>query len=236
MLVCLQAAATPDYTLLDEVLLANVRNGYVDYDGIAADPRFAKFVGQLGEAPGDLSAPGAALAYDINAYNAFAIDGVLKGNSPVTKRKRARFFTGVEFKLGGTELTLDQLATTRVHAAGDARSHFALACGSISCPRLWNRAYRPENLDKQLDDAARRFVNDSTRNRYDIAQRTAFVAPLFTEHQADFEKAAGTLPAYLARYVSEPASRAALREGRLAIKPLAHEWDLNGRYDGEARN
>ena len=31
------AAATPDYALLDEVLLQNVRNGYVDYDGDLED-------------------------------------------------------------------------------------------------------------------------------------------------------------------------------------------------------
>jgi hypothetical protein len=226
------AAVVPDYDLLDSVLLANVRNGYVDYDGIAADPRFSEFVRQLGEPPDDIDTPAAALAYDINAYNAFAISGILQGYSPATPRGRSRFFRRLEFRLAGTEVTLEEIQQQRIRPAGDLRSHFVLVCPSLSCPRLFNRAFRPETLDAQLDEAARRFVNDPTRNRYDIVQRTAFVSSIFEWYRADFEAAAGSLPAWLARYVDEPASRAALLEGRLAIRHLPYDWDLNGRYEG----
>ena len=49
-LPALARGATPDYAAWDEVLLQNVRNGYVDYDGIRANPKFAAFVGELGQA------------------------------------------------------------------------------------------------------------------------------------------------------------------------------------------
>jgi hypothetical protein len=230
------AATTPDYALLDAVLLANVRNGYVDYDGIAGNPKFAEFIRQLGLPPDHGDAPGAALAYEINAYNAFAIDGILQGYSPATRRGRARYFKKLRFRLAGAEVTLDQLEQGRIRTAGDVRSHFAIACASLSCPRLPNRAFRPETLDAQLDDAARRFVNDATRNLYDIAQRTAFVSAIFERYEEEFTGAAGSVPAWLARYVEEPASRAALLEGRLSIRHLPYDWELNGRFEGPPRD
>ena len=81
-------AAAADYRLLDQVLLQNVRDGYVDYDGIRADPRFGQFLGQLGQKSDDGPAGQPAspeqqredqLALFINAYNAFNIDASLDG-------------------------------------------------------------------------------------------------------------------------------------------------------------
>ncbi|GMW06032.1 MAG: DUF547 domain-containing protein [Gammaproteobacteria bacterium] len=223
----------PDYSGWDQLLLQNVRDGYVDYDGIRADPQFDAFIAALARAPGEFGSPAEELAYYINAYNAFAIRGILDGYSPDTRFGRFRFFKTRTYRLAGENITLDELEHQRIRPMGDARSHFAISCASISCPRLLNRAYLPETLDAQLDDAARRFVNDITRNDFDIAQRTAFVSPIFDWFHEDFEHAAGTLPEFLARYTEEPAARAALLEGRLAIRHLPYDWDLNGHYSGE---
>lgn len=223
------AAAAPDYGLLEEVLLQNVRNGYVDYDGIAAQPKFARFVAELETAPPP-AGRNAALAYYVNAYNALAIQGVLQGPAPATASSLRRLATSTRFILGGEKLTLGDIEKQRLLPLAEPRTHFALACAALACARLSSHAYLAETLDAQLDEAARRFVNDVTRNRFDIAQRTAFVSPLFAAHRAEFEAAAGSLPAWLARYVDEPASRAALLEGRLALRYLDPDWELNGGY------
>jgi hypothetical protein len=225
-------AATPDYALWDEVLLHNVRNGYVDYDGIRADPKFETFIGQLADDPGAFPSPAAELAYLVNAYNALAVRGILEGYSPATRFGRFRYFKTVRHDLAGGKITLEKLEHERIRTKGDPRIHFAIVCASISCPRLLNHAYLPETLDAQLDEAARGFVNDATRNRFDIAQRTAFVSQIFEWFRADFEAVTGSVPAYLARYAEEPAARAALREGRLALRSLPYDWELNGRYAG----
>jgi hypothetical protein len=220
-------AAAPDYALLDQVLVENVRNGYVDYDGIAANPRFATFLGQLGTAdlPDDRNQ---RIALLVNAYNAFAISGILQGYSPATRFGRSRYFKRLDFRLAGAEVTLDELEHQRLRPLGDPRIHFAIVCASLSCPRLANRAYRAETLDAQLDDAARRFVNDVTRNNFDVAQKTAFLSSIFDWFHEDFERAAGSVPKYVERYVEDPAIRAALREGRLAVRHLDYDWELNG--------
>lgn len=226
------AAAAPDYGLLDAVLLANVRNGYVDYDGIAADPRFAAFIGQLAQ-PADVPGDRAdQLAYLINAYNAFAIQGILQGYSPATRFGRYRYFKWLDFRLDGAEVTLDEIEHRRIRPLGEARAHFAIVCASLSCPRLGNRAYLPGTLEEQLEQAARRFINDPARNRLDIGQKTAFVSAIFDWFAGDFQQAAGSVPAYLARYADDPAGRAALLEGRLAVTFLPYDWGLNGRFAG----
>lgn len=229
------AQATPDYRLLDQVLLQNVRDGYVDYDGIRVDPRFEQFIGQLGEpAPADAQAPEEQLALLINAYNAFAIKGILGGYTPATRFGRYRYFKRVKYRLQGQSVTLEDLEQKHIRPLGEPRIHFAIVCASISCPRLSNRAYVPATLDAQLDQAAERFTNDMTRNRFDVAERAAFLSPIFDWFQPDFAKAAGSVPAYLARYAGDGAVRAALLDGRLEIHYLPYDWDLNGRFTGAA--
>jgi hypothetical protein len=226
-------AAAPDYAILEEALLQNVRNGYVDYDGLAANPKFAAFVAGLGTATAPTER-GEALAFYINAYNALAIQGILEGYSPDSFFGRRRYFGSVKFPLAGARVTLEEIEKERLRPMGDPRIHFAIVCGSLSCPRLSNHAYLPATVDAQLDAAARRFVNDVTRNRFDIPQKTAFVSRIFDWYRGEFEAAAGGVPAYLARYVDEPATRATLLEGRLAVRYLEYDWALNGRFSGDA--
>jgi hypothetical protein len=228
------AVGAPDYKLFDDVLLYNVRNGYVDYDGIRAHPKFAEFLRQLGE-PGTLpESREETLALYINAYNAFAIQGILDGYSPATRLSRHRYFKSREYPLLGADITLDALEHQRLRPLGDPRIHFAIVCASISCPRLASRAYFPDQIDTQLDAAARRFVNDITRNRFDVAQKTAFLSQIFDWFEEDFAINAGAVPKYIAQFVDDNAVRAALLDGRLGIRHLPYDWDLNGRYAAAA--
>ncbi|MFO1355190.1 MAG: DUF547 domain-containing protein [Gammaproteobacteria bacterium] len=221
-------AAAPDYAPLEEALLQNVRDGYVDYDGLAASPQFARFIDGLATTaiPADHDA---ALAHYLNAYNALAIRGILQGESPASAAGRRRFFDSRKFTLDGRAVTLGEIGQ-RLRALGDLRAWFAMSCAALSCPRLASHAYQPATLDAQLDAAVRGFVNDITRNRLDIAQKTAFLSALFDWHRADFTAAAGGVSAWLERYLADPASRAALREGWLELRYLDFDWDLNGRY------
>ena len=86
-------AAGPDYIDFDAVLLRNVDRGFVDYAGIAADPAFGRFVASLEEIrPEDAADSRARGALLINAYNAFAIRGILDGYSPASWLGRYGFF------------------------------------------------------------------------------------------------------------------------------------------------
>ena len=238
-LVALCGAATanvPDFGVYDELLLQNVRNGFVNYDGLANDARFGEFVRQIGaSAPEVLDGPDNGLAFYINAYNALAIQGVLDGGSPERKRSRRRFFERQTFQVLGEAVTLEALEKERILPLGDARVRFAIACAAMSCPRLSSRAYRPDNINVQLHDAAHRFINDPTRNRFDLDRRIAFVSMIFDWYAEDFVKAGGSLQKYLARFVADAEVQEALRAEEFEMRYVEHDWGLNGYYS-RARN
>lgn len=240
LLLCLASlslpAALPATADLDAVLLRNVRHGFVDYDGIRADPAFTRYVSGLTHArPDDLEDRNTQLAFLINAYNALAIQGILNGHSPATAFGRHRYFKRQQYQLLGNEFTLDRLEKDQLQPLGEPRVHFAIVCASLSCPRLASHAWSAAELDARLEAATRDFANDSTRNRYDVARRIAFVSSIFDWYQADFSQAAGSVQKYLARYVSDPAAAALLAQDGFDIRYVDHDWDLNGVYRGKPR-
>ncbi len=231
LLLCPSApqAALPAYDELENVLVRNVRNGVVDYDGIRADPAFGRFVRGLGTAgPGDLGSDEQALAFYINAYNALVIQGILDGHSPASFWGRRRLFRRDDHQLLGNPISLHDLEQQKLADRGEPRVHFALVCAALSCPRLSPEAYRPDQLEAQLEAAARDFANDGTRNRYDVARKVAWLSPVYRENRATFEAAAGSVQKYLARYVADPAAAALLLQDGFRLEYTARDWALNG--------
>lgn len=221
------AVLTPDYELLDGALLRNVRNGVVDYAGLREDPAFGQFLDQLAVAddPGPEQRE-ERLALLINAYNALTLASVLDGQSMGTARQRRAFQRKPQPLMRG-EISLAELQA-RLSGAEEPRAAFALACAAVACPRLASRAYRPELLEQQLDAAARRFINDGTRNRFDAEYRTAFLALLWQEQAARYAGTDGTPADFLAGYVDEQELAASLRAGGWDFRYPPPDWLLNG--------
>ena len=222
-------AAVPGYGDFDAVLLRNVERGFVDYAGIAADPAFARFMVSLEETrPEEAADSRARSALLINAYNAFAIQGILDGYSPSSRLGRYSYFKRREYQLMGEPVTLHELESRQLMPLGDPRIHFAIVCASISCPRLASRAYVPDQLEKQLDVAAHSFINDSTRNRYDLQRRIAFVSRIFDWYRDDFAATSGSVQRYIATHVNDPAVAALLATDGFELRFVPYDWELNG--------
>lgn len=234
VLACLAAApvlARPDYAMFDDLLLSHVHDGFVDYDGIALDPRLDDFIDQLAvTAPKDLASPAEQKAFYINAYNAIAIRGILDGKSPDSMFGRSRFFKRMRFDVLGEPMSLEDIEHGRLRPMGDARIHFAIVCASLSCPRLSSHAYLPATLDAQLDAATEQFLNDPTRNVFDSNRRVAYVSKIFDWFAEDFVANAGSLQSYMARYVTDQASARVLRADNFDVNYRDYDWSLNGRF------
>lgn len=214
-----------DYDAWDELLRAHVKEGFVDYAAFAASAEFTEFRRALRRVRFTRATTAdQRLAFWMNGYNASAIAGILSGGSPVTTLGRARFFLRDYHAVGGEEITLWDLEHERIRPVGDPRIHFAIVCASASCPRLASEAFVPERLDEQLDVLTRAFINDPTRNQYDLHSGMARLSQIFEWYEEDF----GNVPHYLARYVTDPEVAAALREGRLEIEYFPYDWSLNG--------
>lgn len=218
-----------DYSDWDAVLRRHVHDGLVDYAGLAAEPGFGAFVDQLRRSrmTRDTSRE-ERLAFYLNAYNAAAIDGILRGGSPETLLGRRKFFWRTYHAIGSEEITLTELEDGRIRPFGDARIHFVLVCASASCPELASEALVPRRLDTQLEKATRRFVNDPTRNRFDREARVAELSRIFEWYRGDFEAASGSVESYVARYLDDPELARALRRGDYEVRWLDYDWSLNG--------
>ena len=213
----------------DAVLREHVLDGRVDYPAIARDARFGMYLHQLDRIdPTGYRNEYEALAFWINAYNALAIQGILAGDSPLTTTGKYRYFIGRKFRIGGAEINLWGLEHQILIPRGEPRIHFAIVCASASCPVLRSEAFVAERLDAQLDDAARQFINDTRRNRFDRNARTAQVSMIFHWYRDEFDRAAGSLTRYLARYVNDPALGHALSSEEFVIEFLPYDWSLNG--------
>ncbi len=220
--------AALDSEAWDALLRAHVDEGVVDYPALAGRLELAGYLDAVAGVGLDGATPEERLAFLINAYNAFAIAGILGGGSPATLYGRYRFFWRTRWPVAGEEITLWDLEHERIRPLGEARIHFALVCASASCPLLASEAYRPERLDRQLDVATRRFVNDPSRNRFDGEARVAHLSAIFEWYAEDFEAEAPSLLAWIARYVDDPALARELAAGDWRVRTLDYDWSLNG--------
>jgi hypothetical protein len=218
------------HQLLGQVLAAHVKDGVVDYPGIQSDDRFTTYVAQLDRVdPSALATRPEQLAFWINAYNAFAIKGILDQLSPMSYVGRYRYFIGRDYWVGGARINLYDLEREVLIAQfHEPLIHFSIVCASSSCPKLQSWAYEPDQLAVQLDQVAREFINDPTKNRFDRARKVVSLSMIFKWFEEDFTKAAGSVLAYLARYLSDPALVQDLMQSDYRIEYLEYDWSLNG--------
>jgi len=216
----------PAADAFDALLHAHVRDGDVDYRGFRASAGFRQYVATLAQ-PATLPTRDDRIAHRINAYNALAIQGILDGLSPSSFLGRQRYFRLKSWPFDGATTTLHDLEHLLLRPLGEPRIHFALVCASRSCPPLRTEAYVAARLDTQLDDQARTFVNDRTRNRFDASSRTAQLSEIFKWYDEDF-RGAGSVQRYLARYVADAAVARDLARDAFAIEWIPYDWRLNG--------
>jgi hypothetical protein len=225
--------AVIDWSQWDNLVRAHVVDGRVDYDAIKSDPGFAHTVARIATAELADHDRAALLAFYINTYNVLAVRGILDGHSPLSKLGKLRFFYRDRYTVAGEELSLNRLEHDRIRPLGEPRIHFAIVCASASCPPLRSEAYAVDSLDRQLGDNARSFLNDPSKNRFDLAAGVAHLSKIFKWFREDFEAAAGSVQSYVARHIDDPRAVQALRDGRLEVRYLDYDWSLNGTHHPE---
>ena len=218
------------YQYLDEILHAYVKDGAVNYPAVGQDDRFQLFIWQLDRFnPNTLPSREHSLAFWINAYNAFAMKGIIDGYSPQSVWGRYRYFIARDYYVGGRPINLYNLEQDLlIPDFRDPRIHFAIVCASRSCPKLASRVYAPEQIDEQLDERARAFINDPTKNRIDRTHRVAHLSKIFEWFERDFAGHSGSLLKYVAQYLADPELARELTAEPYRIEFVDYDWSLNG--------
>jgi hypothetical protein len=222
-----QSTKVFSHELFDSVLSQHVNDGYVDYPAINKDASYHAYISEL-EAVTHFKNSLEELSYWINAYNALAIKGILDGRSPESFFGKIGYFFNAEYTVNGKTTNLYDLEHDIIIPLGEPRIHFALNCASASCPKLINTTYQADKLEQQLEHAATLFVNDSSRNRFDLQTKTAYLSKIFDWFEDDFVKHSGSVQNYLALYVTDQKIANALADNEFEIQYLEYDWSLNG--------
>jgi hypothetical protein len=165
-------------------------------------------------------------AYWINAYNAFTVALILK-HYPVKSIKDIggkiyKVNTPWDIKfitIGGKKYDLNNIEHGILRKKfDDPRIHFALVCASISCPRLRNEAYTAAQLNTQLEDDGRNFLNDKSKNK--ISAQKAELSKYFSWYKGDFTKN-GSLADFINKYSVTKINT------NTKIGSVDYNWNLN---------
>lgn len=175
------------------------------------------------------------LAFWLNAYNAVMIRMVLD-HHPIESVRDIGFLPFAVFRkdaarfnaLGGKDISLNHIEHEILRKQfNEPRIHFAIVCASIGCPRLRSAAYDAAKIESQLEEAARDFVRDPTKNHFDPTTGTLHLSSIFDWFEKDFGKDRRSLVDYVAGYRLEGAEIQSRRDN-LSVHWNDYDWKLNG--------
>ena len=209
-----------DHATWDALLQKYVSSaGHVDYKGFkAVEAKLDSYLELLSTSkPTAGTARNEAMSYWLNAYNAFTIKLILK-NYPVASIQDiggGKPWDLKWIKLGDGVFSLNQIENEIIRPTfKDPRIHFAVNCAAKSCPPLYNKAFVSGQLEQQLEQLTKAFVNNTAFNQLSGGLR---VSKIFEWYGTDF----GDIKAYLNKYAKAPIT------GQLAF--AEYDWALNGK-------
>jgi hypothetical protein len=224
--------AVVDHSAYDKLLKKYVNEqGLVNYKGFKAEEKvFNQYLALLSSNPPAATWSKAdQMAYWINAYNAYTIRLILdhyplKSIKDIGSKIQIPFVTtpwaSKFFTIGGAKMSLDEIEHGNLRKKyGDPRIHFALVCASISCPRLRNEAYVGSQLDRQLEDQGRNFLNNPSKNK--ISKSTAQLSKYFDWYKGDWTGGGQSVVKWVNRYSTTKI------DADTDISYLDYNWNLN---------
>lgn len=173
-------------------------DGSVDYAGLLnKQNRLNEYLALLSESPpGNNWNAQQILAYWINAYNAFTVKLILdhypldsikdisSGLPMINSPWDIKFFN-----IDGIPFDLNTIEHDILRKLDEPRIHFAINCASFSCPVLRNEAYTAEDLEHQLEEQTRLFINNPDKN--DISEGVLSISKIFEWFSSDFSSLGG---------------------------------------------
>jgi len=181
--------------ILSEALKIEGAQTLVNYKQLKKSPRqldaYLETLSNLKKSEYDRFSKDQKLALMINAYNAFTLK-LMRDAWPVKSiRDLGSLFTNPWkkefFKLLGQERHLDWIEHEVIRKEfNEPRIHFAVNCASIGCPALRQEAFIASKLDSQLEEQAKMFLNDKSKNT--IKNGKAYLSKIFEWYGDDFIK------------------------------------------------
>jgi len=199
--------------------------------------------------PDTLRSDAERIAFWVNVYNAIVIHGVIELGIRDSIREVPWFFRAIEYRVGEYVFTANDIENgiLRGNRRGpfrlrapfgpgdprrrlavrepDPRVHFALVCGSRSCPPI--EVFEAANLERQLETAAQVFINATTA--VDREAGTVEVSRVFRWYRRDFPGGEAELARSAGRrlYDREAGEWLVANADRVRVRYAPYDWRLN---------
>lgn len=200
-------------------------SGKVNYAGFKADKdEIVKYIKELQSYHKDLSSWGKnkRLAYWINVYNAVTVK-LIVDNYPlksITDLYGGKPWDEQLINLGGTAYTLNVIEKKIIIAKfKEPRIHFAVNCAAVSCPKILNRAWTEDNVQRYLTKQTKAFFANTTENT--IAEDKVVISKIFDWYKADFGTSNENVINFINKYSDTKVNSNA------EITYNEYNWDLN---------
>ncbi len=231
----------------------DLEKGGVNYDGMRNSKAFEDYKAATRELAtfdlNKLTTRQGKLAFWINVYNALVVHGVLELNVKKSVKDIPSFFEAVCYNIGGHIFSLDDIehgilrGNKKKHFLSgkpfslidprngftldktDPRIHFALVCGSNSCPPI--EVYEEGQIDEQLELVSDAFIN-SDEVIIEEDKKILRVSKIFQWYKDDFGGKKGVL-SFITKYRFDPEQKTFLEthESEFHISYKDYDWSLN---------
>ncbi len=236
----------------------DLARGRVDYARLSRSPTYAEYAACARRLqafdPASLAHRQERLAFWINLYNALMVDAVIQFGVKRSVNEVPGFFWRAAYRLGGQRYNAFDIEygllranaghpaipgphfgpgdPRRAHSLAqlDPRLHFALVCAARSCPPI--AVYDSDQIDDQLDLAARSFVNNGgvvverAAGRVRLSQIFQWYAPDFGGAPLGLGSKRPLLQ-FAARYLADASDREFVLRGEPAVQFQNYDWSLN---------
>jgi len=221
-----------DNSLYAWLLKKYVKDGVVNYQGFKKEESVLdKYLKVLEEVDSKILSRNEQFAFYINAYNSWTIKLILSGYPDVKSIKDLGSLFKSPWKkkicrIDDKIITLDDIEHNILRPRfKDPRVHFVINCAAKSCPPLRSEPYREGELDQQLDEMTRAFINDLENNR--LEDHTLYVSSIFKWFKKDFNK---DIIGFFLKYAKWDLKRQLeTKRGKIKVKYLDYNWSLNGK-------
>lgn len=197
--------------------------GVVNYKNMKADEALLQSLLQelAIKEPSATVAKNEQLAYWINLYNAATLQLVLQ-HYPLRSIRELNDGKpwDLEFiTVSGRRYSLNYIENEILRKRfSEPRIHFAINCAAKSCPKLLNGAFKPEQLEVQLNTLTNSFINDASKNK--ITAGKVEVSEIFNWYAKDF-MLKGSVIDFLNGWSATRIAPSA------TIQYLTYDWSLN---------
>ena len=217
-----------EYSNLDSILSKYVdTDGLVNYQAIIDSPyninEYLDFIKNVSPQshPKLFPTKNDKLAYWINAYNALVIKLMIENPSTnILEISFGHLIWLTKFDVGLKKISLYEIEH-KILRKLDSRIHFAISCGSKSCPPLGQRVYLGRTLDVQLESGAKDFINNKNNVFIDFDNKTLYLNKIFKWYKKDFVN----VKKYIVTYLSDGTSFDQIKNFK--IKYNDYDWSLN---------